>query len=445
MAQNDDYLKRRDFLTMGGSLAAIAGAYGLFPSVHGADVLTTGKYKAKAKAVIDIWLWGGPAHIDTFDPKPNAGKDYTGPLDKVVKANAKGMVLNASLPKLAGQADKFSLIRSMTHGINAHETASYVMRTGRKPGHGLVFPSLGAVVSRIKGYDNGYDGLIPPYVALTSPQGRFSEAGFLGPKYKPFATGGDPSKDPFAVSGVIAKGITEDRQRQRRALLGKLDSLQNAVPDNESFAEFEKYEKEAYELILGDARKVFDMTQEKKELRERYGMNKFGQSCLAARRLIESGVVYVSINHKGWDTHKQHFSIMDRKLPELDQGLAALLQDLKDRNMLDETVVICTGEFGRSPRVQWNEPWNGGRSHFGRCFSALVAGGGFKGGHVVGESDARAENVTKRPVHPQDLTGSVYQLLGIDPDGPMPNPRGLSIPILPKQSKGGRLKEIMES
>ena len=439
-----DNLSRRDFLGMGGSLAALAGAAGLFSPLAGAAPVI-GKYKPKAKAVIDIWLWGGPAHIDTFDPKPNAGKDITGPLGKAIKTNVDGMMLNATLPKLAQQADKFSLIRSMTHGVNGHETAAYIMRTGRMPGHQLVFPSLGAVVSMIKGYQAGYKGLIPPFVCLTKPQGRFAESGFLGPKYKPFATGGNPAKTPFEVSGVVAKGITEDKQRQRRKLLEDLDSLQKQLPDNDTFAEFEKHEKEAYQLILGDARKVFDLSMETKAMREAYGMSEFGQSCLAARRLVENGVVYVTINYRGWDTHKQHFPIMNRKLPELDQGLAMLLYDLKERNMLDDVIVTCTGEFGRTPRIQWNQPWNGGRSHYGKCFSSLVAGGGFVGGKVVGESDATGSNVASRPVLPQDLTGSVYQLLGIDPDGIMPNPRGLKVPILPKASAKGRLNEIMKA
>ena len=143
-------------------------------------------------------------------------------------------------------------------------------------------------------------------------------------------------------------------------------------------------EKQAYDLILGDAGKVFDLTQEKDELRDRYGRNTFGQSCLVARRLVERGVPYVTINYKGWDTHKQHFQTMRRKLPELDKGLATLLQDLSDRGLLDSTIVWCCGEFGRTPKVQWEPPWNGGRGHYGKVFSALVAGGGFKGGHVVG-------------------------------------------------------------
>ena len=188
-----------------------------------------------------------------------------------------------------------------------------------------------------------------------------------------------------------------------------------------------KSEDEAYELILGDGAKLFDLSTEKADLRDRYGRNKFGQSCLMARRLVERGVPYVTINYQGWDTHKQNFQTMRRKLPEMDKGMATLLQDLSDRKLLDSTIVWWSGEFGRTPKVQWEAPWNGGRGHWGQCFSAVLAGGGFKGGHVVGSSDAKGEQVKDRPVYPCDLIGSMYELLGIDPRrevAPSPGPAG---------------------
>ncbi len=399
--------------------------------------------RPKAKSVIQIWMWGGPSHLDTFDPKPDAGYDYCGPLDKTIATNVPGIQIGESLPLLAKQADKYSIIRSMTHGINAHETASYMVQTGRKPGR-LVYPCVGAVVSKFKGYEHGYKGLVPPYIVLTQPQGRFSEAGFLGPGFKPFATGGDPARTPFAVEGIVAKGITDQRQRSRRNLLQNLDSLGKAMPGNSQFEKIEECKKNAYDLMFGDARKLFDLSDEKEELRQQYGMNTFGQSCLMARRLVEHGVPYVTINYKGWDTHKQHFETMRRKLPEMDAGMATLLQDLSDRGLLDSTIIWWSGEFGRGPKVQWNPPWNGGRSHYGKCFSAVVAGGGFKGGRVVGKSNDKGAEVAERPVYPQDLIGSMYALLGIDPDGPLPNPRGLDLKVMPAAEEGGgRLKEIM--
>jgi len=283
---------------------------------------------------------------------------------------------------------------------------------------------------------------------LTKPQGRFSEAGFLGPRYKPFATGGDPNQKRFEVEGVVAEGISDQRQRDRRELLHALDTLGNAMPANPDFALLEQCETKAYGLILGDAGKLFDLSQEPEELRDAYGRNTFGQSCLMARRLVESGVPYVTINYGGWDTHKQHFETVRRKLPEMDRGMATLLQDLADHGLLDSTIVWWGGEFGRGPKVDWEPPWNGGRSHYGECFSIVLAGGGFKGGRVVGASDAKGEHVAERPVSPQDLIGSIYELLGIDTDAPLPNPRGLDIPVLPSTPddparSGGRLKEIM--
>jgi hypothetical protein len=398
-----------------------------------------------AKSVIQIWMWGGPPHLDTFDPKPDAGTAYCGPFNTVIPTNVQGIVINGQLPLLAQQADKYAIIRSMTHGITAHETASYIVQTGRTPGR-LVYPCVGAVVSAFKGYDHGYAGLVPPYIVLTEPQGRFSEAGFLGQRYKPFATGGDPSRTPFAVEGIVAAGISDERQQRRRELLHTLDTLGKTMPQNPYFQELDRSEAKAYDMMFGDARKLFDLAQEKDETRERYGRNTFGQSCLMARRLVEQGVPYVTINYKGWDTHKQHFEMMRRKLPEMDRGMATLLADLAERGLLENTIVWWSGEFGRTPKVQWEAPWNGGRGHYGNCFSAVVAGGGFKGGRVVGASDARGEEVATRPVYPRDLIRSMYLLLGIDPEGPLPNPRGLDVRVLPAEEEGaqsgGLLREI---
>ncbi len=401
---------------------------------------------AKAKAVIQIWLWGGPPHLDTFDPKFEAGTDYAGPL-RAIETNVPGIRICELLPELAKQADKYSIIRSMTHGNNGHETAAYMVQTGRAAGEKEVFPSAGAVVSLFKGYEAGYTGLIPPYIVVTEPQGRFDESGFIGARYKPFATGGDPAQPVFAVEGVVAPGVTVERQRARRDLLHNLNTLEHTLPGNSRLTAAVKCEHEAYDLILGDAGKVFDLTQEKDAVRDRYGRNKFGQSCLAARRLVERGVPYVTINYNGWDTHTDNFPKMRRLVPDLDKGLASLLQDLSDHGLLDSTIVWCCGEFGRTPKVDWNSPWNGGRGHHGQCFSAVVAGGGFQGGHIVGASDAKGEQVKDRPVYPADLIGSMYTLLGIDGTAKLPHPQGLEVHALPTAADNvkmaGLLKEIM--
>ena len=403
---------------------------------------------ARAKSVIQIWMWGGPSHLDTFDPKPEAGYDYCGPLNNPAATNVDGVRISELLPLLAKQADKYSIIRGTTHGVNAHETASYMVQTARPGGGRDVYPCVGGVVSLLKGYSAGYKGLLPPYIVLTQPQGRFSEAGFLGSRYKPFATGGDPAQARFAVEGVIAPGISDQRQKARREYLGKLDTLAHALPGDPQVEAATQAGQQAYDLILGDAGKVFDLSQEKDDVRERYGRNTFGQSCLVARRLVERGVPYITINYNGgWDSHKENFQVMRRRLPEMDRGMATLLQDLADRGLLASTIVWWSGEFGRTPKVSWEAPWNGGRHHWGGVFSTVVAGGGFKGGHVVGATDAKGEEVKDRPVYPVDLIASMYELLGIAPDAKLPHPLGQEARVIPAEPDGvkraGLLKEIM--
>jgi hypothetical protein len=440
-------MSRRDALRRG-----LAGAAGLLAAdrleaLAGAAP-AAGKAEARAKAVIQVFLWGGMSHTDTWDPKPDAGPDYTGPVKKVLPTNVEGIQISELFPLLAKQADKYSLIRSMTHRNNGHETAAYLMQTGHMPGERLAYPCIGAVFALLKGYGAGYDGLIPPYVVLTRPQGRFSEAGFLGSRYKPFATGGDPNATRFEVEGVVARGISDNRQKARREFLASMNTLGKALPGDPELAAAEEARGQAYNLILGAGKDVFDLGREDDKLRDRYGRNTFGQSCLAARRLVEAGVPYVTINYPGgWDTHSNHFATMSRQCPQLDQGLAALLEDLAARGLLESTLVWCSGEFGRSPKIDWQPPWNGGRNHYGNVFSVLVAGGGFKGGRVVGASDEKGEEVKERPVYPIDLLGSIYELAGIDTETKLPHPMGLDARVLSSAEQGaksaGRLTEIM--
>ncbi|MBN2162521.1 MAG: DUF1501 domain-containing protein, partial [Pontiellaceae bacterium] len=307
-------MTRRDMLRC----SAAAGAGSLLLGARPAAALPAAT--GKAKSVIQIWMWGGPSHLDTFDPKPGAGADYCGPYTSPIETNVSGIRICERLPLLARQADKYSIIRSMTHGINGHETASYVTQTGRPAGTGDVYPCAGAVVSRFKGYDAGYKGLIPPYIVLTRPQGRFSESGFMGLRYKPFATGGKPSASVFNVEGIVQEGITEARQINRRRLLQDLDTFGRKAEGQAGLTGMDACTEQAYDLILGDAGKVFDVQNEDPKLRERYGKNDFGASCLIARKLVEAGVPYVTINYEGWDTHKKHFEIMNKKLTEMDRG-----------------------------------------------------------------------------------------------------------------------------
>lgn len=405
------------------------------------------KPAGKAKSIIQIWIWGGPAHLDTFDPKPEAGNDYCGPLAKPIETNVPGIRIGEMLPLLARQADKYAIIRGMTHSSNAHEIATYMVQTGHSAGERLQWPCVGAVVSFFKGYQAGYRGQIPPYVVLTEAQGRASEGGFLGARYKPFATGGDPTQTPFAVEGIVAPGISQQQQLQRREWLDQLNTLRHAAPNTPAIKALVQSEEEAYDMILGSGAKVFDLSTEKDELRERYGKSRFGQCCLVARRLVEQGVPYITINYPGWDTHKNHFTLMRQQLPELDKGMATLIEDLADRNLLESTIIWWSGEFGRSPRIQWEAPYNGGRGHWGSAFSAVLAGGGFKGGRVVGSSDPRGETVKDRPVSPSDLIASIYDRLGIGASTTLSLPDGTKVPLTSSAADGtstdGPLTEIM--
>ncbi|MFA5192931.1 MAG: DUF1501 domain-containing protein [Verrucomicrobiia bacterium] len=402
--------------------------------------------KGQTKSVIQIFLWGGMSHNDTWDPKPGTSYDYLGEFDRVIPTNVNGIQLSSLFPKLAQQTDKYSLIRSMTHGNDGHETAAYLMQTGHQPGGRLAYPSIGAMFAYFK--REQYKGLLPPYIVMLQGAGRFSEEGFLGPAYKPFATGGDPNAERFEVQGIVNRGIDDGRQKARRDLLDKVDLMGYGISGAQELTSAGAAKQKAYGLILGRGREVFNLSNEPTELRNRYGRNTFGQECLAARRMVEAGVPYVTISFPGgWDTHSNHFATMRNQCPMLDQGLATLLADLKERGLLDSTLVWCTGEFGRTPKVSWEPPWNGGRHHYGRVFTVLVAGGGFKGGRVVGSSDEKGENVKERPVYPSDLLGSMYLLAGIDATAKLPHPWGLDAYVLDTQNEGmksaGMLEEIL--
>lgn len=402
--------------------------------------------KVQTKSVIQVFLWGGMSHTDTWDPKPGTGWDYMGEFDKVIPTNVPGMQLGFLFPKLAQQADKYALIRSMTHGNDGHETAAYLMQTGHDPAGRLAYPSVGAIFTFFK--KEQYKGLLPPYVVMLDAAGRFSEEGFLGPGYKPFATGGDPNAQRFEVQGIINRGIDDGRQKARRELLDKMNLVGYGLAGVPEMAAAETSRQNAYGLILGRGREVFNLDNEPTELRDRYGRNTFGQECLAARRMVEAGVPYITISFPGgWDTHSNHFATMKAQCASLDQGLATLLGDLNDKKLLDTTLVWCTGEFGRTPRISWEPPWNGGRHHYGTVFTVLVAGGGFKGGHVVGSTDEKGEKVKERPVYPADLLGSFYLLAGIDAAAKLPHPWGEDARVLDAENEhmksAGMLEEIL--
>lgn len=432
-------MDRREFLKM----MALCGVYGAMDRMGGnlfaAQTAPLMRRKA-AKSIIEIWIWGGPSHLETFDPKPKAGKAYNGDYGDI-PTNVPGIRISEFLPKLAQQADKYSIIRSMNHRTNGHETATYLMQTGRMPGDGITYPAIGAVIAMLK--SSTYKGKLPPYIALTSNKGRFSENGFLSDRFKPLATGSNPNAAKFLVDGFVAPGgLTDDHLKKRSRYAEMLDSFSHEAGSCRELLDFEQAGSAAAAVLEGDDAKAFDLNLETPAMRDRYGRNKFGQCCLAARRLVELGVPYITINASGWDTHKKHFEAMQKLGPEFDQGFSALLEDLSEKKLLDTTLIWCTGEFGRTPKVDYGEPWNGGRNHFCSCFSTVVAGGGFAGGKVIGASDAHGERPVERPVSPVDLLWSIYELAGVDPASKLPNPRNFDLSILPQGGGKNKLKEL---
>lgn len=394
----------------------------------------------RAKSVILVYLDGGPAQTDTFDPKPAAGRNYTGNYKGTVKSNVEGIELGEKMTQLATMADKYTLVRGLTHGSNAHETGHYAMITGDTSGGAVVYPSFGAVISYMK--RDTYKGILPCYISVTGANSRFNEGGFLGNEYKSFDTGGRPETKVYEVEGLVNKFINRERMDSRMALLNGFESM----PMDK--AKIDSLRGVNMEFIWGESRELFNLANEPDSVRQRYGKNRLGQSCLVARKLVEAGVPFINVRTTGWDTHKKHFQKMDAMLPNLDRALSALIADLDARGLLDSTIVLCGGEFGRSPKVLWEAPWNGGRAHFGAAFSYLVAGGGFQGGKVLGKTDKTGEKVIERPVAPCDLIGTVYLLMGIDPYGTLPHVSEGDLPILPsllnKKKSHGLLYEIID-
>ena len=395
----------------------------------------------QAKSVILIYLDGGPSQTDTFDPKPESSRDIYGSYKNVQQTNVPDMVLGEKFSLLAKVADKFSLIRSLTHGVNGHETGHYAMITGDLSGGSVVYPSFGAAISyKLK---DSYNGILPPYISVVGANTRFNEGGFLGNSFKSFDTKGMPEKDIFEVEGLVNTFVPADQFSNRMNLLAGFETLNKDRMHEVDEAAVQALRKQNMEMISGKLKEVFNLKNESNEMREKYGVNRLGQSCLVARRLVEAGVPVINVRTTGWDTHKVHFQKMNQMLPELDRALWALLTDLDEKGLLQNTIVLCGGEFGRTPRVLWEAPWNGGRSHFGAAFSYLVAGGGFIPGKVVGKTDATGENIVERKVYPCDLIGTVYTLMGIDPNGILPHSIEGNLPMLPSLGKNGQSNGLL--
>jgi hypothetical protein len=394
---------RRTALRVGG-LATLA-----LPTVLRAEA--TGKRaNARARSVILVYLGGGLSHHDSF----NVGE---------------------LLPMMAKAMDKVALIRSGAHNNDHHETATNWVMSGRFGSAFGDYPAIGAVVA----HETGFTGTLPPYVSVPrnpSFTWELGKSAFLGGRYESFKAG-DPNQPNYRVQDVSpADALSAKTVARRGKLLDAVDGLARKVQANDQITTYDEFRQRASAMILsGEARKAFAIDEESDRLRDRYGRTTFGQSCLLARRLVEGGVRFVTVNYGGWDHHSKVFENLDRKLPEFDRGFSALIGDLTDRGLMDDTLVVCMGEFGRTPKINKDA----GRDHWGPAGSLLVAGAGVRPGNVIGATDKQGAYVTKRPVSPADVAYTIFDSLGIDPRKQLVTPDGRPIEIL---DQGELVKEL---
>jgi hypothetical protein len=426
-------LGRRGFMTVGafGGLGLTMGD--LFRSQQAmADQKHYDFLEAKAESVIHIYLPGGIAHQETFDPKPYSPLEYRGELQPIKTKT--GDIFSETVPRLASISDRLTILRGMSHGEAAHERGTHNMFTGYKPSPALVFPSFGSVVSHEYGPRNN----LPPYVSVPSMPNEFAGTGYLSSSYGPFSLGGDPANAGFKVQDLnLTNGVDTARFERRRSALDAVNSYFADKQKSDSIAAMDTFYQRAYSLISSDkAREAFNIEAEDAAMRDRYGRNAAGQRLLMARRLVESGVRFVTVTYGGWDMHNQIAAGMRRDMPPLDQALAALIEDLESRGMLSKTLVMVSSEFGRTPKIN-NEA---GRDHWPKVFSVMLAGGGVKGGLVYGASDATATEPEFDAVSPEDLATTMYQLLGIVADKELMAPGDRPIEIC----DGGKvIKDIL--
>lgn len=393
-----DGVSRRDFIQVGA--AGTLSLAGYLRIANAADA-------QKPKSAIFVWLGGGPTHMDTFDLKPDAPAEVRGEFNPIA-TNVSGVSICEHLPQLAKCADKFAILRGVSHTLAGHELGTEYLNTGSRPVPSLVYPGYGAVVSKeLPGAPD-----LPHFVAIPStPQ----KAGYLGVRQAPLQTNATPApKVPFSVRGIsLANGLTVAQVEKRQKLLDELDTTFKEVEkDSKLIDGLDQFSKQAYAMITSSkARNAFDVSQEKPAVAAAFGESKFGLSCLLALRLIEAGTRFVTVSYGGWDTHTNNFkSCKTGLLPSLDQGLSALLNGLSQRGLLDSTVVYVTGEFGRTPKI--ND--KAGRDHWPRAMSPILAGGGIKGGQVIGASDAKGMGPAGQPITPDEVAASFYHALGID-------------------------------
>lgn len=399
---------RRAFLKVGvlGGLGLTLGEYFTLQAM--AEEAAPGGLTPKAQSCIFVFLSGGLSHIDSWDPKPNAPIEIRGELG-VVQTNT-GEYLGGKMVNMAKIADKFSIIRSMTHGEAAHERGTHNMLTGYRPSPAIVYPSFGSVVAHELGTRNN----VPPYIAIPNVDSPYHGTGYLSTAYSAFAVGSEPANADFQVKDLnLPGGVTPERMDQRRSLLAAVDEHFMNLEKSDALSAMDSYYQKAYGLISSQsAREAFHIQAEEQAVRDRYGMNPFGQRLLLARRLVEGGARFITVVDGGWDTHFRIKDDLSAKLPYMDQGLAALIGDLSDRGLLESTLVVVASEFGRTSVINKD----GGRDHWPTAFSTVFAGGGTKGGIVHGRTDFKGAAPEDAPTGPGDVAATMYTMLGIPPE-----------------------------
>lgn len=394
-----------------------------------ADLKDYANFEGTAKNVIFIYLPGGAAHQETWDPKPYAPVEYRGPMGSI-ETNVSGIRINETMKHTAGVMDKITICRSMTHGEAAHERGTHNMFTGYRPSPALQYPSMGSVVS----HELGPRKNLPPYVCIPNQPNEFAGTGYLSSSFAPFSLGSDPASNGFKVRDLnLPSGIDDSRFTTRRNVLDRVNNHFLSQESADNLDALNSFYDRAYSLISSPAaREAFNIDAEDDKLRDRYGRNQAGQRMLMARRLVEAGVRFVTLTYGGWDMHSNIENSIKSQVPALDQGFATLISDLSERGMLDETLVCIASEFGRTPKINGNA----GRDHWPKVFSVVLAGGGVKGGFVFGSSNSTASEPENDPLSVMDWATTIYHTIGIVADKELMAPGDRPIEIV----DGGKVR-----
>jgi len=426
-------ISRRGFLTVGTIGLGGLTLADLLRIQARADLKNYAPIAAKADSVIHIYLPGGIAHQETFDPKPYAPIEYRGEMGSI-PTKIDGERFSETLPQTAQVADKLTVIRAMTHGEAAHERGTHNMFTGYRPSPALQYPSFGSVISHEYGPKNN----LPPYVCIPGQPNGYAGTGYLSSSFSPFSLGGDPADPGFRVQDLNLPGdITEPRFVARRNVLDAVNAHFAKKEKSDNIGAMDTFYQRAYSLISSQkAREAFNIAAEPAKIRDEYARNPAGQRMLMARRLVAAGVRMVTLQYGGWDLHTQIVPGMKSQMPAFDQALATLVRDLERNGLLDRTLVMISSEFGRTPKINKDA----GRDHWPKVFSVVLAGGGVKKGYVHGASNATASEPDHDPIVPEDLASTVYHLMGIVADKELMAPGNRPIEIV---DNGKVVKELL--